>query len=281
MKKNAFDVERINVLYEHKTKTTAKLIVGLRAMEQEKPPGQRRFDDPYAFMLAGKQGFTLAKRFSNDTPYLQNMVAARTIHLDKAVKSFALDKEKFNVVNIGTGYDSRFWRLHFENAKVYELDLPIILNERKRTFDYSKKNSIRNVEIDITLQSLEEVLLNEGLDRSLPAMFIWEGGSMYFGSKETDFILSSLSKLMAQGSRFWFDFVSEKLVDDTTGVREAEDFMRNMRKMGEPFIKGYGDPGTLAAKHGLLVEENTCSGKVLDLEEETYNHYSFCIMKGK
>ncbi|NTV99177.1 MAG: hypothetical protein HGA70_08435 [Chlorobiaceae bacterium] len=104
---------------------------------------------------------------------------------------------------------------------------------------------------------------------------------MYFGSKETDFILSSLSKLMAQGSRFWFDFVSEKLVDDTTGVREAEDFMRNMRKMGEPFIKGYGDPGTLAAKHGLLVEENTCSGKVLDLEEETYNHYSFCIMKGK
>lgn len=281
LKKNAFDVERINVLYEHKTKTTAKLIVGLRAMEQEKPLQERRFDDPYAFMLAGKQGLTLARRFSNDTPYLQNMVAARTLHLDDAVKRFAIEKQKFNVVNIGAGYDSRFWRLYFEAANIYELDLPIMLNERKRIFDYSKKNPIRNIEIDITTQTLEEVLLKEGFDRNLPSMFIWEGGSMYFRTEEIDFILASLTKLMSHGSRFWFDYVSEKLVADTTGVREAEDFMRNMRKMGEPFINGYSDPGTLASKHGLLVEENTSSGKTLALEEETYNHYSFCIMKGK
>jgi methyltransferase (TIGR00027 family) len=281
LKKNAFDADRINVLYEHKTKTTAKLIVGLRALEQEKPPGQRRFDDPYAFMLAGKQGLTLARRFSNDTPYLLNMVAARTLHLDEAVKRFALDKQAFNVVNIGAGYDSRFWRLNFENAMVYDLDLPIMLNERKRIFDYSKKNSIRNVDIDITLQPLEEVLLNEGFDRTRPSLFIWEGGSMYFRTEDIDFIFISMIKLMSPGSRFWFDFVSDELVADTTGQRDAEDFMRNMRKMGEPFINGYRDPAFLASKHGLTVDENTASGKKLAIDEEIYNHYSFCIMKGK
>jgi methyltransferase (TIGR00027 family) len=281
LKKNAFDVERINVLYEHKTKTTAKLIVGLRALEQEKPLGQRRFDDPYAFMLAGKQGLTLARRFSNDTPYLQNMVAARTLHLDEAVKRFALDKQAFNVVNIGAGYDSRFWRLNFENAMVYDLDLPIMLNERKRIFDYSKKNSIRNIDIDITLQPLEDALLNEGFDSTLPSFFIWEGGSMYFRTEDIDFIFTSMVKLMSPGSRFWFDFVSDELVADTTGQRDAEDFMRNMRKMGEPFINGYRDPGSLASKHGLTVDENTASGKELAIDEDIYNHYSFCIMKGK
>ncbi|NTW83442.1 MAG: SAM-dependent methyltransferase [Chlorobiaceae bacterium] len=285
LKKNAFDVERINVLYEHKTKTTAKLIVGLRAMEQEKPLSQRRFDDPYAFMLAGKQGLTLARRFSNDTPYLQNMVAARTIHLDETVKRFAERRKAngkeaaFNVVNIGAGYDSRFWRLHFDNVYVYELDLPIMLNERKRIFDYSKKHSIRNVEIDITTQPLDETLNKAGFVKELPTMFIWEGGSMYFRPEEIDFILASMVNLMTPESVFWFDFVSEELVNDATGKKEAEDFMRNMRKMGEPFINGYRDPSVLASKHGLHVEENTASGKVLSFEEEIYNHYGFCIMK--
>jgi len=279
LRRNAFDVEKINVLYEHKTKTTAKLIVGLRAMEQEKPIGERRFDDPYAFMLAGKQGLTLARRFSNDTPYLQNMVAARTLHLDEAVARFAREEESFNVVNIGAGYDSRFWRLHFPDATIYDLDLPIMLNERRRTFDYSKKESIHNVDIDITEQPIDEILLKAGFDRALPCFFIWEGGSMYFRDEELGFILASISKLMTPASRFWFDYVSEDLVRDATDVAEADDFMRNMRKMGEPFVNGWNEITAFAKRHGFAVEENASSGSVLDVEEDIYNHYSFCILK--
>ncbi len=283
LRRNAFDVEKINVLYEHKTKTTAKLIVGLRAMEQGKPVGERRFDDPYAFMLAGKQGLTLAKRFSNDTPYLQNMVAARTLHLDGAVIRFAQEQERnaFNVVNIGAGYDSRFWRLNFPDATIYDLDLPIMLNERRNIFDSSKKNTIRSIDIDITEQPLEEVLLPAGFDPKRPTFFIWEGGSMYFHPEEIDFIFNSASKLMSPGSRFWFDYVSEDLVADATGVKEAEDFMRNMRKLGEPFINGYSETDSLAGTYGLTVKENTASGSVLEIGEDIYNHYSFCILKGE
>jgi len=282
MKRNAFDVEKINVLYEHKTKTTAKLIVGLRAMEQEKPVEYRRFDDPYAFMLAGKQGITLARRFSMDTPYLQNMVTARTLHLDEAVIRFAQEKPACNVVNIGAGYDSRFWRLNVENAIIYELDLPIMLNERKRIFDYSKKNTIRNIDIDLTLRPIDDALRQtEDFDDALPTFFIWEGGSMYFRPEEIDFILTAITRLMAQGSCFWFDYVSEDLVADGTGVKAAEDFMRNMRKMGEPFINGYNDIGALAVQYHLALEQNIDSGAVLDIQEDIYDHYSFCILKGE
>ncbi|MBM3163604.1 MAG: SAM-dependent methyltransferase [Chlorobi bacterium] len=280
MKRNAFDVQRINVLYEHKTKTTAKLIVGLRAMEQEKSVGERRFDDPYAFMLAGRQGLTLARRFSMDTPYLQNMVAARTMHLDKSITLFAEGKAAFNVVNIGAGYDSRFWRLNFENAVIYDLDLPVMLNERRRTFDYSKKSLIRNIDIDLTLQPIDKVLDQSDFDATLPSFFIWEGGSMYFQPGEIDFILGSIAKLTVPDSRIWFDYVSEDLVADITGLKPAEDFMRNMRKMGEPFINGYNNTNALAAGYGLAVEEISSSGTVLGIGEAIYNHYSFCILKG-
>ena len=282
LKRNAFDVEKINILYEHKTKTTAKLIAGLRAMEQEKAVEERRFDDPYAFMLAGKHGITLARRFSIATPQLQNMVVARTQHLDETVIFFSKEHSSFNVVNIGAGYDSRFWRLNIENAFIYDLDLPVMLNERKKIFDYSKKNTIHNIEIDIEIQSVDKALQEEGhFDPGLPTFFIWEGGSMYFQDEEIDNIFTSITKIMSQGSCFWFDYVSDDLVKQSTGIREAEAFITNIRKMGEPFINGYNRIGAFAEKYHLTIEQNIHSGTVLDIEEDIYKHYSFCILKRK
>lgn len=280
LKRNAFDVEKIDILYAHKTKTTAKLIVGLRAIEQEKTVEKRRFDDPYAFMLAGKHGITLARRFSIATPQLQNMVVARTQHLDEAVILFSKRHPTFNVVNIGAGYDSRFWRLSIENAFIYDLDLPVMLNERKRIFDYSKKNTIRNIEIDLEIQPIEKALQEEGhFDSSLPTFFIWEGGSMYFRDEDIDNIFTSITKIISQGSCFWLDYVSDDLVKNSTGIREAEAFITNIRKMGEPFINGYNHIDVFAEKYHLTVEQNTRSGDVLGIEEDIYKHYSFCILK--
>ena len=72
--------------------------MGLRALEQERPVAERRFDDPYAFMLAGKQGITLARRFSTDMPQLQHLVAGRTRHLDRSVTEFTWEQARFNIV---------------------------------------------------------------------------------------------------------------------------------------------------------------------------------------
>ena len=115
---------------------------------------ERRFDDPYAFMLAGKQGITLARRFGTDMPQLQHLVAGRTRHLDRSVTEFAREQVGFNVVNIGAGYDSRFWRLQFAGTTVYDLDLPVMLNERRRIFDYTKNRRIHNLGIDLETQAI-------------------------------------------------------------------------------------------------------------------------------
>jgi methyltransferase (TIGR00027 family) len=282
LKRNAFDIEKIDLLYEHKTKTTAKLIVGLRALEQEKPLEERRFDDPYAFMLAGKHGITLARRFSAATPQLQNMIAARTQHLDNSIIKFAHDKPAINIVNIGAGYDSRFWRINFRNATIFDLDLPIMLNERKRIFDYSKKCSIHNVEIDLEIQSIDDALLScGGFDPGLPTFFIWEGGSMYFTTDNIDTILLPISKLMNSESRLWLDYVSSDLIQCRTGIREADNFITNIRKMGEPFINGYNDIAILADTFNLEIEKNIHSGAILEIDEDIYKHYCFTVLERK
>ena len=85
---------------------------------------------------------------------------------------------------------------------------------------------------------------------------------------------------MSPQSWFWIDYVSENLIEDTTGVKAAEDFMRNMRKMGEPFLNGYNDINVLAERYNLSIEQNIDSGVILDISEDVYKHYSFCIFKG-
>jgi len=280
LKRNAYDVDKIDLLYEHKTKTTAKLIVGLRALEQEKPQHERRFDDPYAFMLAGKHGITLARRFSVATPQLQNMIAARTRHIDECVRVFAADKTRFNVVNIGSGYDSRFWRLDCPNAIVYDLDLPVMLHERESIFDYDNKKTVYAVPIDLENQPIDQALQERSdFDSGLPTFFIWEGGSMYFREDIIDSILRSIKKILQEDSCIWLDYVSQDLIEIHTGIPEAEGFIHNIRKMGEPFINGYNDIGDFADRYDLIIEQDVSSGKFLDIEEDVYNHYSFCVLK--
>ncbi|ANT65728.1 SAM-dependent methyltransferase [Prosthecochloris sp. CIB 2401] len=280
LKRHAFDVDKIDILYAHKTQTTAKLIVGLRAMEQEKPVEQRRFDDPYAIMLAGKHGITLAKRFSIATPQLQNMIAARTQDLDTELLSFSQTVDTCNVINIGAGYDSRLWRLHIDNAIVYDLDLPIMLNERRKSLDDNNRNTIHSIAIDLENHSIHKTLMEQShYNADLPTFIIWEGGSMYFTPGKIDQILADISNLMRKKSLFWFDYVSEDLVNCTTGIREVEGFITNIRKMGEPFINGYNNIETLANRHRLSVQKNICSGDTPGLKEEIYRHYSFCLLK--
>lgn len=282
MKRNAYDVEKINILYEHKAKTTAKLIVGLRALEQEKPFDKRRFDDPYAFMLAGKHGVTLARRFCVNNPYLQNMIVARTVQLDETIMQFSRGKTAINIINIGAGYDSRFWRISINNAIIYDLDLPVILNERKKIFDCNRKKNMRYVDIDLEHQAIDTVLhQTDDFDQELPTFFIWEGGSMYFQEEMIGAVLCSIKNFMSRNSYIWLDYVSEDLVKDDTGVAAAENFMKNMRRMGEPFINGYNNINILAAKHKFTIQKDLHSGKVLNLEEDIYKHYSFCVLRGE
>ena len=281
LRKKAMDTDKIEVLYEHKLKTTAKLISGFRALEQEE--GESRLDDPFASVIAGKHGITLAQRFKKHSPQLQDMVVARAKHLDNAVLEFVKDKDSYNIVNIGSGYDNRFIRLDLSKGNIFDLDLPTMLKDRDKIFNISSRENVKLVPIDLITQDIEEVLLNpaNGFNKDLPTFFIWEGGSMYFGQNEINKIFKAFSKLLNKNNRLWFDYVLSDIILDKTNIKEIEDFMKSMRIMGEAFINGFKDIYLFVKKYNLEVLNNEKSSKILNIEQPHFEYYNFCIVSKK
>jgi hypothetical protein len=107
LRATASDLSRIHPLQAHRLSSSAHLIAGLRALEQEKAETDRLFDDPYAPVAARKQGITLARRFSVRTPELQPMIGARTRNLDRLVAIFENRRVRYQAINIGAGLDFR------------------------------------------------------------------------------------------------------------------------------------------------------------------------------
>ena len=63
---------------------------------------------------------------------------------------------------------------------------------------------------------------------------------MYFNKQEANQIFYAIRQLMKNpNSLLWLDYTSEKVVANQTNIPEVENFMFNMRRMGEPFIQGY------------------------------------------
>lgn len=57
--------------------------------------------------------------------------------------------------------------------------------------------------------------------------------------------------------------VSGAIIAGTTGIREAEDSMQAMRRLGEPFVTGFSDIGPLASRYHIKITEDVAAGPVL------------------
>lgn len=283
MRRNAADQNTISLIYLHKLKTTAKLIAGLRALETEKPSEQRICTDYYAKALAGKHGITLAQRFNNIIPELQTMVAARTKHLDETAQDFLKKHPTGNIVNIGAGYDARFWRLDgSDQCRIYELDLPAMLHERKKLLRYDLKTNVYCIPMDLRYTTIVKTLATEpSFNNEIPTLYIWEGGTMYFNSKDGGNILDSLARLTGQcpDSRLWIDYVSMEIICGLSDSPGVKNFMTTMRKMGDPFVGGIQDIDVFASYHQMTVVEDVSYAEYLGINDEFEQQYCFSVLK--
>lgn len=277
LRSNAFDTKRVHPIFDHRYKTSAKLIAGLRALEQEKPEARRAFDDDLSPRAAGTHGVTLARRFCRVIPQLAPMVATRTASIDRLIGRLP---EPYNILSVGVGLDTRPWRLDLPQHTWFEMDLPLMLNYRAEILPEADSSSMQIIRepIDLRTDCLGERLLSiDAYDRAKPLLIIWEGGSMYFDALLSKQIFRSISNLMSDArALLWFDFVSEAGVKGETGNAAATNFIRCMRKMGEPFISGHDDIAGFLAQFGLLVKVLEGPANYTTQMDPIFQHYSFC-----
>ncbi|MCR4745841.1 MAG: class I SAM-dependent methyltransferase [Lachnospiraceae bacterium] len=149
--------------------TTALIPLAIKASEtlRDNP----RIKDPKAVEIV--------KSLNIDTkPYDKFMshegVIARTIMLDRQLKDIIASEPESIIINIGSGFDSRFSRV--DNGKIlwFDIDLPDSINARKKVFPEQKRvtmiagNALENawckeVKKKVGQQDIKPVILAEGL----------------------------------------------------------------------------------------------------------------------
>ena len=89
----------------------------------------RRFPDYFY----DKTALALAKEIPSESiqkkssEYVQMASAARYYHLDAMTKNFLAAHEKCNVINLGAGLETAYFRLNDHRAVFYEVDLAEVI----------------------------------------------------------------------------------------------------------------------------------------------------------
>ena len=107
---------------------TARWMAYVRALESDRPDAL--FRDPYSRQLAGPQGEAIAKDIG-DIAMIAKAIAVRTAVLDQLILQVVRRDEVDLVLNLGSGLDTRPWRLELPaGLRWLDVDLPTILQHK-------------------------------------------------------------------------------------------------------------------------------------------------------
>lgn len=272
---------KLSPIFATKLKASARMIAGVRA---QTPKFQNiRIDCPHTKNAATEHGTLLANQLRSALPELTDMVHARTQHGDNALMKIP---ELEQVVIVGAGLDMRPYRWHqsLPNVTWFELDLPVMLEERQRVIselDNPPAVQRRPIGLDLLENEVHELLLEHpDFDPEKPSLVIYEGCSMYFEAKENRRILRSIRRLLQNpNSRVWCDMVTEEVIKGKGRFPQVDAFLKAMDNLGERFIFGSSSPAEYLSTCGYDQAEVTPTSKFLGIEDAVLDLYNFVIAR--
>lgn len=208
-----------------------------RLIEQYQPEATRLFDDPMVKELVGRpirvmmqfasmRNLTI-KRTDGIAPGIFGAQICRTRYIDDAVQT-ALSQGIGQLVILGAGFDTRPYRLPgMEHAKVFEVDLQAVQNEKKERLQKHvgwPPENIAFIPIDFDTQTLEAVLTGTAFDPSWPAVFIWEGVTQYISEAAVRQTLGFIGK-SAPGGILLFTYVLRRIIERRSDIPGADRMM--------------------------------------------------------
>jgi len=211
---------------------TAEGIAIVRAIESQRPEGERVCFDPYARQLVNPFLFSMVNFFEKlgygerKGPGVLGFIAARERHIDAYLERM-LDEGFDQLVILGAGLDARAYR--FERLKIsmhtFEVDHPASQRAKRkkvtRVFGALPAH-VRYVPVDFTSDSLEEKLLAAGYNPALKTFFIWQGVTPYLDLPAVDATLGFIVRRSAPRSAVVFDYMYTSLLDGTIKRGEVE-----------------------------------------------------------
>lgn len=212
---------------------TAYAAAYARLIEQYEPKETRLFDDLFvknffSNYLSSIMQFNTIRNlmifmYNATSTGLFGLQVCRTKYIDEKLEE-AIDNGVEQVVILGSGLDTRLYRIANNKIKGFEVDLPIMQDKKKIIMKKCLGELPSNVvfiPIDFNIQTLDEVLEIKELDFLKPIFFIWEGVTQYITKEAVKNTLKFISKA-SSGSEVVFTYVLASVVDGTANTIGAE-----------------------------------------------------------
>lgn len=255
---------------KNQTSLTAAGIAIARAVESEKPAGERICYDPYARQFVSawmvrlmglfiKSGYTELRG-----PGVNGFLIARERYIDDVLQNF-LKEGLQQLVILGAGYDSRAYRFDLPaGLKTFEVDHPVTQAEKVKKVELALGRlpaHVTYIPIDFNLQNLSECLLPAGYNPDLVSLFIWQGVTMYLTADVIDDTLAFIVTNACHGSAVVFDYVYQALLDGTQTQSEIKNMQRYRFMTGEELKFGIpaGQVETFLLTRGFRQVTDICT----------------------
>jgi len=163
---------------------------------------------------------------------MQDEGFARQTFFDTVVEGHLADVAQF--VILGAGFDTRALRLPPDTrVRSFEVDMPKMQAVKREALKQAGIDAARVtlVAADFEKDDWLARLVDAGFDLGQPALFVWEGVTMYLDRAAIEATLRKIASV-AKGTVVAFDYY-------TTEVLESKDFMMRYARMG---TKAAGSP---------------------------------------
>ena len=136
---------------------------------------------------------------------------------------YALSRGISQVVILGSGYDSRPYRIpECRKTRVFEVDQAGILRLKRTKLDrllHRFPGNVSFVKTDLNIEKINETLRQHGFNKNKPAFFIWEGVTQYLTRRAVDQTMDFISGT-APGSFLLFTYVHKKAIEQWLNGRK-------------------------------------------------------------
>merc|ERR1712048_470709 len=140
-----------------------------------------------------------------------------------------------NVVLLGAGYDTRFYRLPLgDHAHLFEVDAKGTQDMkldalRTAAIDIPNVDRVTYVAVDFQSECWFDRLVDSGMRKGLPTFIVWEGVTYYLPEEVVKATLNIVAKRFDGTAAMFFDYYHPFFVQKNAGA---------MKGFGEPFLFG-------------------------------------------
>jgi methyltransferase (TIGR00027 family) len=224
--------------------STAHWTASIRAMENARQDAL--FKDPWAILLAGKEGQEWIEGRSADS---LAPIILRTRYFDEFLQRITGHEGINQVTLMAAGLDTRAFRLDWPpGTRLFELDQPDILAYKERILNSAGAQPAcerHAIGIDLT-EPWEDKLVLGGFDPQKPAVWLLEGFLFYISIEDVTLLIDGVSGMATDGSWMGFDIINSVMLTSPF----SRQWVEMQAKSGAPWIGILDDPQEFLSVRG-------------------------------